>query len=218
MHMLGLEIAYGNVTQEQADRIGEAAGTVFGIEHVPGSAEPWVSKLVHSFVIAIGAGTVLETGSFMGGTSSWIIDALTRLGGGRLITCEIELDRYQKTGERLASLPRPDTVEVVGHLADILDYLRTTEDRFDLAWVDDDHSKKHVEKELTLLYPKMNPGGIILGHDVWGTCDLQAVFAKFGGFSVNLPRLGAAGGMGVIQVPHPDSLDPSAHLRHYLSR
>jgi hypothetical protein len=35
---------------------------------------------------------------------------------------------------------------------------------------------------------------------VFGVCDLQDVVGKFGGYSIDLPRLGPAGGLGVIQV------------------
>jgi hypothetical protein len=198
-----LEVAYGNLTQEQADRLGQAAGSVDGSPHIPGGAEPWVSALVHRFVLGIGARTVLETGCFMGATSAWIHDALKRLGGGRFYLCDIDRDRLTAANTRLAELDSP--VEIIPRHCDALDFLRTTKDTFDLAWVDDNHEKPHVEKELTLLYPKMAPGGVILGHDVWGSCDLQEVFRKFGGYSINLPRLGAAGGIGIIQV-HPDSL------------
>lgn len=215
-----LEVAYGNVTQEQADRLGNAAGEApDGVPHEPGGAEPWISRLVHSFVIATGARTVLETGCFKGATSSWLVDALVRLGGGKLVLCEVERDRANETARRIGLCFDMTRRVVVGEPTanvlvalcnmDVLEYLRTTDERFDLAWVDDCHEKPHVEKELTLLYPKMNPGGVILGHDVWGSCDLQEVFRKFGGFSLNLPRLGAAGGLGIIQVPHPDSLNPN---------
>jgi predicted O-methyltransferase YrrM len=153
---------------------------------------------VHSFIIATGARTVLETGCFMGGTSVWIMDALWRLTGGDFHMCEIDPERLAATEKRLYS--KYPTVSRYAHAGDVLDYLRTTEDRFDLAWVDDEHTKPHVFKELQLLLPKMNEGGLILGHDVWGSCDLQEVFQKFGGYSIDLPRLGPAGGLGIIQV------------------
>jgi SAM-dependent methyltransferase len=204
-----LEVAFGNVTQEQADRLGQAAGDApDGVPHEPGGAEPWISRLVHSFVIATGARTVLETGCFKGATSAWILDALKRLGGGTFHLCEIDQSRAADTYYRLYRDEAPTDVDICFHKGDVLAYLTLTTDRFDLAWVDDCHTKPHVLKELTLLYPKMNPGGVILGHDVWGSCDLQEVFQKFGGFSLNLPRLGAAGGIGIIQLPHPESLGP----------
>lgn len=199
-----LEIAYGNITQEEATRLGYAAGSVDDVTHRPGSAEPWVSRLVHAFIIAIGARTVLEAGSFRGGTSAWIMDALSRLGGGVFHMVEIDPKRMEETVRRIGTESHAG-VRKHFHTGDVLDFLRLTTNTFDLAWVDDNHEKEHVRQELTLLYPKMNPGGIILGHDVWGWCDLQEVFREHGGFSLNLPRLGAAGGIGMIQVPHPDS-------------
>jgi predicted O-methyltransferase YrrM len=194
-----LDTTYGNMTEEEAERLSSAAGSVgkFPMTHVPGTAEPWVSRLVHGFVVAAGARTVLETGSFQGGTSAWIIDALERLGGGRFIFCEIEADRYYSTKEHLYG--GPASVAVEGHHADVLHYLATTEDRFDVCWLDDCHEKPHVTRELTLLYPKMNKGGLILLHDVFGVCDLKTVVAQFGGYSIDLPRLGPAGGLGLIQ-------------------
>jgi predicted O-methyltransferase YrrM len=194
-----LDVTYGNITAEEAERLGHAAGTVgkFPMAHVPGTTEPWISRLVHGFVIAHGARTVLETGSFQGGTSAWIIDALERLGGGRFIFCEIEADRYYATKEHLHG--GPESVVVEGRHMDVLQYLATTTDRFDVAWVDDAHEKLHVRRELELLYPKMTSGGLILLHDVFGVCDLQTVVAQFGGYSIDLPRLGPAGGLGIIQ-------------------
>jgi predicted O-methyltransferase YrrM len=130
----------------------------------------------------------------------WIYDALRRLGGGRFIGCEIEAERATATVQRLnATSPVPDgvSIEIVG---DVLHYLRTTDDRLDLAWVDDCHEKPHVTKELTLLYPKINKGGLILLHDVHGSCDLRTVVQQFGGYSIDLPRMGPAGGLGLIQV------------------
>jgi predicted O-methyltransferase YrrM len=196
-----IEVCYGNVTQEEADRLERAAGAVDDVAHIPGSAEPWVSRLVHSFIIATGARAVLETGCFMGGTSAWILDALNRLGGGVLFLSEIEKDRLHSTVARIAPL-MGEHIGVVPHHGDVLDFLGNCKTRFDLVWLDDNHEKPHVFKELQLLLPKMNEGGIILGHDVWGSCDLQEVFRKFGGYSLELPRLGAAGGIGIIQVPH----------------
>lgn len=208
-----LDVMYGNIPTEEAGRLGAAAITPVGVEvdgvvarHEPGTAEPWISRLIHSFIIATGARSVLETGSFVGGTSVWIVDALRALGGGDFTMCEIDNDRRELTAARLYNAFHGNE-SVHCHMAgDVLAFLRGTDRRFDIAWVDDCHEKPHVTKEIALLYPKMNPGGIILGHDVWGSCDLQEVFRKFGGYSLNLPRLGAAGGLGIIQVP-PSSGD-----------
>jgi hypothetical protein len=202
-----LDPTFGNMTQGEADRLGAASvmpvDAVFAgaavSDHQPGDSEPWVSRLVGDFVVATGARTVLETGGFRGGTSVYILDALRRLGGGHLTVCEIDIKRAAALAARLDMASTVGTTTVVQAI-DVLSFLLQTSEKYDVAFVDDDHTKPHVTRELMALIPKMNPGGLILLHDVFGVCDLQEVVRKFGGYSIKLPRLGPAGGLGVIQV------------------
>jgi predicted O-methyltransferase YrrM len=201
-----LDVTYGNVSQEEAERLGDAAGSVDDVHHEPGSTEPWISKLVADLIIARGARTVLETGCFKGATTVYIQDALCRLGGGEFFIVDVDPARATSASDRAikrnAAYPYPVGVLQHVYVRDILTFLALPDiPSFDLAWVDDSHEKPHVTKELTLLYPKMNPGGLILLHDVFGVCDLRTVVQQFGGYSIDLPRLGPAGGLGIIQVP-----------------
>lgn len=201
-----LDITWGNMTQAEADRLGQASilpvdASIAGdacAGHQSGDTEPWISRLVGDFVVATGARTVLETGCFTGATTVYIADALRRLGGGKLAGCEIDPTRAEAVRFRLPEQGE-DGVHWHIHAGDVLSYLLQTDTKYDLAWVDDDHTKPHVTKELMLLMPRMNQGGLILLHDVYGVCDLQEVVRKFGGYSIKLPRLGPAGGLGVIQ-------------------
>lgn len=196
-----LDVQHGNMAEAEAERLWNAIDDPDDHGHEPGSTEPWVSALVAGFIVARGARTVLETGCFKGATSVWVYDALRRLGGGHLHLCEIETERLLAAGQRVYENRSKDPwVDVTLHGGDVLDFLRSTPARFDVAWVDDCHEKPHVTKELQLLYPKMNPGGLILLHDVFGVCDLRTVVQQFGGYSIDLPRLGPAGGLGIIQV------------------
>jgi predicted O-methyltransferase YrrM len=207
---VALDIEYGSVTQEEADRLGQAS--VMPVDanvaahavdkHQPGDTEPWISRLVGDLIVARGARTVLETGCFTGATSMYIVDALHRLGGGEFIGCEIDAGRHQVLLGRLPEWrQRCPRVSIDFPNIDALQWVRGAPDRhYDIAFVDDCHEKPHVTKELTLLYPKMNEGGLILLHDVFGVCDLQSVVQQFGGYSIDLPRLGPAGGLGIIQV------------------
>lgn len=204
--LVPLDVTYGNISQEEADRLGEASvipvdanvATDALSKHHPGSTEPWISRLVGDLIVARGARTVLETGCFEGATSVYIHDALARLGGGTYVLCDIDEQRRRGAFARIMTHGSENEV-ALGLAGDVLEFLRTTKTMFDLAWVDDDHTKPHVTKELMLLMPKMNPGGLILLHDVFGQCDLQEVVKKFGGYSIKLPRLGPAGGLGILQ-------------------
>lgn len=197
---MALDTTYGNISDAEAQRLAWAVGQPDEVGHEPGCTEPWVSQLVADFIVARGALTVLETGCFTGSTSAWICEALDSLGGGIFHMCEIDKDRMAATMARTKQWDK--TVERHVHLGNVLDYLtfNPRKDHFDVAWVDDNHEKLHVLSELALLYPWMNPGGLILLHDVYGRCDLQAVVSGFGGYSIDLPRLGPAGGLGVVQV------------------
>ncbi len=193
-----LDVTYGNMTQAEADRMASAMLPIDQVAHEPGSTEPWISQLVAQFAVARGARSILETGCFKGATSVCLADALVAMGGGDLHLCDLDRERLASASERVSDLAF-DAVKVHPWPGDVITFLRACKMRFDLAWVDDDHDKKHVTRELQFLYPLMNPGGLILLHDVFGSCDLQSVVQEFGGYSIDLPRLGPAGGIGVIQ-------------------
>lgn len=166
-----------------------------------GCAEPWTTQLIASMLIASNQRNVLETGCFTGQTSAWLACALERLGGGELTVVDIDPERVRLASERLAGLDLK-TVKVNVVEADVLRFLPTLPNKsIGYAWVDDNHEHHHVAQELYLLWDKMKPGGIITGHDVMGSCNLQVEFKKFGGICLDLPRLGAAGGIGIIPIP-----------------
>lgn len=190
---MSLDVTFGNISLEEAERLAGGKRD----DHEPGSSEPWISNLVGDFVVANGCRVVLETGSFMGRTSRVIADALASIGGGQFVVLEVDPERALATKRRLEAYP---TVAVNVLLGDALQNLRRLPDwSIDLAFVDDNHEKPHVRKELMALWPKMNRGGLILLHDVFGSCDLQSVVQEFGGYSLDLPRMGPAGGLGIIQ-------------------
>lgn len=167
----------------------------------PGVTESWVAQLVSSLLIASGGSTVMETGGFRGITSSWLALALERMGGGTLIVAEIDPERADGISRRVNTLGLRETVVIVDPL-DVMKVIAHCGDKsLDFVWLDDDHEEFHVRSEINALWPKMKPGGLIVGHDVYGSVNLQRVFKNFGGLALDLPRLGPAGGIGIIQVP-----------------
>jgi predicted O-methyltransferase YrrM len=174
-----------------------------------GSAEPWVTDVLASLLRANATRTAVEIGGFQGSTSRRLAHALGQLPWDVTLTvCEIDHNRADDVRGALASVTRKhrDSFDVV--CADSLAWIPTLPDAsVDFVWLDGNHEKPHVTEEIRLLLPKLAPGGLLCGHDVFGSCDLQDVFAfwrahlRCEGMSLNFPKLGPAGGIGLLQRP-----------------
>ncbi len=186
-----LDVSLGNISEADARKLGATD------DHEPGQTEPWVTNLICAFARAIGAVRVLETGAFRGDTTVALADAI---GEGWLIAAELDQDRAYAVRDRLKANHRPGLIWRVEQ-KDALEVIRDLPENYlDLAFVDDSHEKEHVAEETDLLWTRTRPGGLLLYHDVFGVCDLQAVVKKYGGYSIDLPRMGPAGGLGIVQV------------------
>jgi predicted O-methyltransferase YrrM len=168
--------------------------------YAEGATEPWTAQLVAEFCAAKQARVVLELGGFKGLTSMAIAERMMGYGGGQLIICELDKDRCDnirqlfkahpaRTAGVMARLEQQDALTCIASLP-----LQSVE----VAFVDDDHTASHVEQELKALMPKMVRGGIILLHDVCGPFGLDTLVRRYGGSIIELPKLHAAGGLGVI--------------------
>ena len=196
-----IDVSYGNITPERADRM-RFASDIFIDDHSPGCTEPWIVELLCGLLKATGIAepVVFETGGFKGTTSEWLARTIRRMGGGTLIVSEIDTARADAIHDRLRALPL-ENVSVSVLNQDALTAIRAQVDgSLAFAFVDDEHTIDHVAQETELLLPKMQRGGIIAYHDVFGQCDLQQVVRRYGGYCLDIPRAGPAGGLGIIQV------------------
>lgn len=195
-----IDVTYGNISQAQADRMVRAATVPTVPPYPAGSTEPYVSELVASLLKATGIPCVLETGAFRGDTTLCLAKALEAMGGGQLLVAEIDPERQQHVINRLTELQLPENVQwtVVG--GDALTLIRSLPDNcLGLAFIDDDHQIPHVSDEAAAIWPKLAPGGLAVFHDVFGVCNLRVVVESFGGYCLDLPRTGPAGGLGLLQ-------------------
>jgi len=167
--------------------------------YMSGCTEPWNVEVLAALVKATIPRTILECGGYMGTTSAWLAMTLQETGGGTLHVAELDADRAAMCDKRLSELPIPDVTWRVWQ-DDVFNVIAAQPDEsIDFSWVDDNHEKDHVDRELAALIPKMRQNGIITGHDVTGTCDLAPIFEKHGGYWLDTPRLGPAGGIGILQ-------------------
>ncbi|HKR54837.1 MAG TPA: class I SAM-dependent methyltransferase [Gemmatimonadales bacterium] len=169
--------------------------------YLSGSTEPWNVEILAALVKASNANVILECGGYLGCTSAWLAMTLQSMGGGTLHVAELEAERAAACDKRLSELPIGEVVWRIWH-DDVFRVIAAQPDEsLDFAWVDDNHEHDHVARELAALMPKMRRGGLVCGHDVVGSCDLRQEFSKYpNSISLDFPRLGLAGGLGIIQV------------------
>src|SRR3990167_387935 len=174
-----------------------------------GCAEPWIAEVLCALVLANHARVVLEVGGFEGFTSKRLMRTLARIPDETLLTvCEIDSARAEAVDRVLfaehAEIVKQYRPSKRYHVicADSHHWIPTLADAsLDFVWLEGNHEAHHVAREIELLLPKLAPGALLCGHDVFGVCDLRYVFRHFGGYALDLLRLGPAGGIGVIQKP-----------------
>lgn len=171
------------------------------LPHIDGATEPYIADILAALVTALDAKVVLETGGFQGHTSIVLAQALRELGGARtLIVAEMDQSRANAI-DRVIFETVAHSIKWTVYAEDVLTVIKAQSDEsLELCFVDDEHTPAHVRAEIEALWPKMRTNGLLTFHDVYGVTDLQAVVKSFGGYSLDLPRLGPAGGLGIIQV------------------
>ena len=203
--MLHVDVTYGNVALERAERMAKsvvlAQPMALRLDYPGGATEAWVSALVAGLLKATGIPSALETGAFQGHTTVWLAQALRDMGGGDLHVAELDPARADDVAAAVASLELSQTVHTQVHVQDALTVIQRLPDQsLGLAFLDDDHTMAHVAEEIEAVWPKIASGGIITFHDVFGVCDLQRIVRQYGGYALDFPRCGPAGGLGLLQV------------------
>ena len=172
-----------------------------------GSAEPWVVDILAALLRGNATRTAIEIGGFEGYTSRALLKAMQTLPWQKSLTvCELDPERAALVQAALSANGHCNYASVV--CANSLDWIPTLPNAsVDFVWLDGNHEQSHVWCELQELAPKLAPGGLICGHDVFGTCALWRLFEEMAvatgwlGMSLNLPALSHAGGLGLIQRP-----------------
>lgn len=170
-----------------------------------GATEPYITDAVCALIAANDSKCVLETGGFMGHTSVRLAETLRDMGGERfLVVAEIDQERANAVDLAIGGALGPIQSHRVSWTVWAQDVMRVITERPDeslcAAFVDDDHTVEHVTAEVEALLPKLRAGGLLLFHDVFGVCDLQQVVKRYGGYSLDFPQWGPAGGLGILQV------------------
>ena len=125
-----------------------------------GSVELEVGRLIYALVLVHQPKIVLETGTFMGYSTSCIASALKQIGGKRIvhtIDCSPKdfLFKDSSLDEYINFIP--------GRSQDVSGIF--DQQKFDMLVLDSNHDYETILSELKLYEPKLVDGGIILIHD-----------------------------------------------------
>lgn len=167
-----------------------------------GSTEPWTVGVLCALVRAKKPHVLIETGTFEGRTTLKLAEAIEANGtlhGALLFTVESDPVRMAEARQRLAEFQTQWNIGLMPVEADALAFLKQQgNESADFIFLDDDHGAEHVYQEIGEALRILRPGGICCVHDVVGIFGLDKVVQSYGGIVLDLPRLHAAGGLGLL--------------------
>jgi predicted O-methyltransferase YrrM len=152
------------------------------------AVRPDVGTLLYALTLGKRAATVVEFGTSLGFSTIFLAAALRDLGGGDLITTELQPEKARKAQENLADAGLFDLVEV--REGDALETLRDLDAAIDLLFLDGWNDL--YLPLLQLLEPQLTPGSLVAADLSANDPDLVA-YAEY----VNLPD----GGYVSIELP-----------------
>jgi caffeoyl-CoA O-methyltransferase len=121
-------------------------------------------KILHEIIVNNKYKKAVEIGTSTGHSGIWIAWALSKTGG-KLITIEIDEGRYRQA---LANFQEAGLSEYIdARLADAHQLVKDLPGPFDFVFIDAD--KDWYTNYAKALIPKLEPGGCIAAHNVWGT-------------------------------------------------
>jgi predicted O-methyltransferase YrrM len=164
---------YERLTARAAEA-GDAEATRRVAEPSPSSVEG--KKLLYLAARALGARAVVETGTFNGASSTFLLRALAENGGGRLLSFDVADARDARgvpvpAGHQPGWLV-PDELRsgfelVLGDLRETLASRMRGEAAIDLFFHDSLHTFRHMLFEYRAAWPRLRPGGLLVSDDVF---------------------------------------------------
>lgn len=118
-------------------------------------------KVLYDLILKNKAKRALEIGTSTGHSTIWIAWALSKTGG-KLITIEIDEDRYKTAIVNFKEAGLSDVIDA--HLGDAHDLVKTLKGPFDFVFCDAD--KDWYKNYFITLAPKLEVGGCFTAHNV----------------------------------------------------
>lgn len=156
------------------ERDHAAIRALFGQDDKWGGINPGDRRALYSLITTLRPARVLEVGTHIGASTLYIARALN--AQGRVTTVDI-LDvnapdaPWKTLGLPLSPRAMAEKLDCADRIAFVAqpaqDFMRATDERFDLIFLDGDHSARAVYGEVAAALTVLRPGGVILLHDYY---------------------------------------------------
>lgn len=130
-------------------------------------------RFMRLLVATSGTKHALEIGAAMGYSAIWIGLGL-RETGGRLVTIEYDKARAKQAADNVRKAGLSDVVQVIA--GDAFAEIPKVPGTFDFVFCD--AWKRDYQKFFSLVFPRMDKGGLFLGHNVVNKQDEMGDFLK----------------------------------------
>lgn len=171
------EILNDTHSNEAWDETRNAIAAIFGDSDKYGGVNPGDRQALYKLLHGIKPQSVLEVGTHIGASTLYIARALKAQNPSAKVTTVDILDvnapdgPWQSVGldhtpkQFAEKLDCANQIEFVK--SPCVNYMRSTEQKFDFVFLDGDHSASSVYQEISAALDILAPGGIILMHDYY---------------------------------------------------
>lgn len=152
-------------------------GDTFGVDEYNLAVSPDCRQTIYFLMMGLRPKRVLEIGTNVGGSALYIAAALKRLdSGGDLITVDIVDVNHPTTAPwvdfGMENSPskyaeRLGLDNITFYKNNSIEFLENCNEKFDVIFLDGDHSPRTVYKEISKALEKLNEDGMILLHDFY---------------------------------------------------
>jgi SAM-dependent methyltransferase len=152
-------------------------GNTFGVDEYNLAVSPDCRQTIYFLTMGLRPRRVLEIGTNVGGSALYIAAALKRLASdGDLVTVDIVDVNHptaapwvdfgmENSPSQYAEILKLDNITF--YKSDSIEFLEKCNDKFDMIFLDGDHSPRTVYKEISIALENLNEDGVILLHDYY---------------------------------------------------
>jgi predicted O-methyltransferase YrrM len=130
-------------------------------------------RFLRLLIATSGAKAVLEIGGASGYSAIWMGQAV-RANGGRLVTIEYDASRARELKQNIARAGLGDVVTVVA--GDAFAAIPKLDGSFDFVFLD--AWKKDYQRFFEVVFPRLEPGGLFVAHNVVNKASEMGDFLK----------------------------------------